>query len=778
MIQRPPPRARPLTLAALALVVGLVTGLYGHADPLPAAALAAVASAAAALASDGRRALVVSALLGISTAGAMIGLSTRRTAATDCRNGWRSGERVRVVAVAVGFLPAGERGAVRLRPERGDRAGECLWAGPLRVWAEGPVRPGASYEIFGDWRPAPSPGIGPRPPERRGWIVAERLAPVRRGRWIRHPFLAARGALAGRLWRVYPPRWAPLAQALVLGQRETLHPQLTRRIARAGLAHLLAISGLHVGMLAAALFGLARIARLSAEQAHLVTIAATWGYVLLIGAPASAVRAALMVSLWSLSRLAGRASSAFDVLGLSAVLLLLARPWSVVEPGFQLSFAGAAAVGYAHSEARRWRDLRRLGASARAVSIGLLASAAAVALTAPITATHFGRVAPAAVVGNLAAIPLLALAMPPLFLSALLSPWASASAWPASAAVLLLQAIDGLARLLGGLRWASLDVSGPGVVPVLAYLVLLVFGAHALRGAWQRRRFILALGVVGAAAIGGPPLAARFAPDRLSVYVLDVGQGDAIAIATPQRHWLLVDAGPSIAGFDAGRRRVLPFLREQGARRLEAWLASHPDLDHVGGAPAVLSAMDVERVIGSGRVTGQTGQIAVLRWLAASSRRWTRATAGARLSVDGVELVFLHPGEAVAGSDPSSPNEHSLVFLLEYGEFRMLFTGDVPGEVEDRLSRERGADLHAQVLKVSHHGSASSTSGLFLESVQPQLAVISVGRGNRYGHPSPRVLWRLRRHHVPVRRTDREGTVVIEARRDGSWRVRSAAEGF
>lgn len=108
----------------------------------------------------------------------------------------------------------------------------------------------------------------------------------------------------------------------------------------------------------------------------------------------------------------------------------------------------------------------------------------------------------------------------------------------------------------------------------------------------------------------------------------------------------------------------------------------------------------------------------------------------------------------------------------------MLFTGDVSGDVEDRLSREYGEEIHVQVLKVAHHGSATSTSQRFLTTVQPELAVISVGRGNRYGHPSPRVLWRLATLGVPVRRTDRDGTLVIEAKRDGSWRVRSAAEGF
>ena len=773
-----PPRTRPLALAALALAAGLVVGLAGSRQLLLPAAILAAALGLIAVLQDRRELLVAGALSCLAAGGTVIGLTAKQRADGDCRSAWESGEQVTVVGLAMGWLPAGDQGSVRMRPLASAEAGECVWAGTVRAWAEGPIRPGDRYEVSGSWRPAATPGRAPRPPERRGWIVAGEVRPVEPGRLREHPFLVARRALAEKLWQVYPARWAPLAQALVLGQRETLDPEVSQRIARAGLAHLLAISGLHVGMLAAAFFALARIARLPTNRAQVATVIATFAYVLLIGAPASAVRAALMVFLWTLTRLAGRASSAFDVLGLAAILLLLARPWSVVEPGFQLSFAGAAAVGYAYSQAQRLSPLRTLPPVLRAVALSLLTSVAAVALTAPITATHFGRVAPAAIVGNLAAIPLLALAMPALFLSAFLSPWPVLASWPAGAAVLLLRAIDAVARALSSFAWASFDVASPGLLPVLAYVLLLVLAARAVHGAWERRRLFWVGGVTAAFFVVGPSINDRFAPEQLSVYVLDVGQGDAIAIATPRRHWLLVDAGPKIRDYDAGARRVLPFFREQGARGLEVWIASHPDLDHVGGAPVVLEAMDAKRVIGSGKITGQVGQLAVLEWLSQRSDHWIQATAGSRLRIDDVELAFLHPEGALLQAESNAPNDYSLVFLLVYGDFRMLFTGDVSGEVEDRLSRELGDSLRAQVLKVAHHGSASSTSRRFLATVQPELAVISVGRGNRYGHPSPRVLWRLGAQGVPVRSTDRDGTLVIEAKRDGSWRVRSAAEGF
>ncbi len=776
VIRRGPPRTRPLALAAVALVVGTVVGLGGAESVLPAASALTLGIGGAGLFLRRRELVALAALSALATGGLHHGLSAVRSAERDCRLLWEAGAGVSLTGRALGFLPAGVQGSVRVAPL--SAASGCRWSGALRLWADGPIRPGRLYAVSGAWQPARTPGRGPRAPERTGWVVAGRIEPVGESSWTRHPFLNLRGRLAQRLWGVYPARWAPLAEALVLGQRETLRPEVSRRIARAGLAHLLAISGLHVGLLAAAFYSLARITRLSPGWARSVTVVVTCAYVVLIGAPASAVRAALMVILWTLTRLAGRASSGFDVLGLAAVFLLSARPWSALEAGFQLSFAGAAAVAYAHSQVGRSPWLREQPWVLRSVAVSALTSVAAVLITAPITATHFGRIAPAAIVGNLLAVPLLTLAMPALFLSALLSPWLELASWPAAAAVTLLRGIDLLARLLSSLRWASLDVVRPGLPLAVGCGLLLLLGAHALHGAWQRRRFIYALGLLVAFTIAWPPLRARLGPDQLAVYVIDVGQGDAIAIATPRRHWILVDAGPKRPEFDAGRRAVLPFLREQGVRRVEAFLASHPDLDHVGGAPAVLEAMEVSQVMGSGRVTGQVGQLAVLRWLAKNGMAWTLAGAGARLSLDEVELRFLHPdaGQLEAGSE--APNENSIVFLLEFGEFRMLFTGDAPGKVEDRLSQESGEELRAQVLKVAHHGSASSTSRFLLRTVQPELAVISVGRGNVYGHPSPFVLGRLGERGIELRRTDRDGTVVIEARRDGTWRARSAAEGY
>jgi competence protein ComEC len=257
--------------------------------------------------------------------------------------------------------------------------------------------------------------------------------------------------------------------------------------------------------------------------------------------------------------------------------------------------------------------------------------------------------------------------------------------------------------------------------------------------------------------------------------VIDVGQGDAIAMRTPRGRWLLVDAGPPARSPDPEAHPVVRALRSRGVRRLEAVFLTHPDLDHIGGAGAVLSAFDVASVYDPALPAGKEGFVDVLEVATSRAVPWHAARAGQRIELDGLSIEVLHPPDSTTSG--TEANATSLVLHVVFGEFDALLTGDAYRDVELAVSEELAG---VEVLKVAHHGSETSTDSLFLARTRPEVAVISVGRSNRYGHPAPGVLGRLERSGARVRRTDQEGTLSISARRDGRYSLvgeRSAVGG-
>jgi competence protein ComEC len=259
----------------------------------------------------------------------------------------------------------------------------------------------------------------------------------------------------------------------------------------------------------------------------------------------------------------------------------------------------------------------------------------------------------------------------------------------------------------------------------------------------------------------------------LELVVLDVGQGDALLVRSPANRWILVDAGPRTDRFDAGARTVLPYLRRRGARSLEAVVLTHPDMDHVGGASALLQEFPVETVLDPGEAVGKGVFLDALEAARERGVPWQVLEAGDSLNLDGVALRVLAPEPDDSGVDESrktDSNEASLVLELRFGDFAALLAGDAPAVSELRFL-PRILSRQVQVLKVGHHGSSTSTTRKLLARVRPETALISAGRRNRYGHPDRAVLDRLRAAGTRIHRTDLEGNLVVKARRDGRYEV-------
>jgi len=586
---------------------------------------------------------------------------------------------------------------------------------------------------------------------------------------------AGRSRFAEAAERALPGPEAALLRSIGAGDRSALDAATTEAFARSGLIHLLSVSGLHLAVVALGSYRLLRFlllrsqrasARLDARRAAAaLALPLAGGYALATGADVPVVRSALAAGLGFAGILLDRESSALSALALGLLAVLAVEPGAVLDVSLQLSFASVAGLALLTRPLRAaipWKPgPGRAGQAAEWLLGGLAAGAAAGLATAPLVAFHFRRLSLLAPLANLAGVPLgsaltvlgalaalLAAAAAPLALPLL---WA---AWPF--AWLLLRVNE----IFAAPDAAAVGLASPGPLG-LAACGLGLWGALALTGRWR----VAAAGLALAGLLLPGPLRARAAAarGRLELVFLSVGQGDSTFLRLPDGAAVLVDGGGDPVGRqDPGRRDVLPFLRDAGVRRL--WLAalSHPHPDHLSGLLSVARELPVERLV--------TGPLPEGLELPASAEARLLLRAGEVLERAGVRIRALGPPP---GAEAWAENDASLVLRVEHGGVAILLLGDVEADGEAALLAGRGP-LRAQVVKVAHHGARTSSTTALVEAVRPELAVISLGRGNRYGFPAPEVVERWERAGAQVLRTDGGAIRLLS---DGERVWRAPAEG-
>ncbi len=757
---------RPLTAATALLVTGCALGLRASAVPIGVALTfgtlgpGLVLGLAMRPAGRGRTRAWPPIVAAYLLAGFALGGASAYTTAHDCRT--RIADGAVVVGQGVVFGHAKPGGATEAELDAFHVAGhDGVCRGRVRVRLPPRTDPppvGAKVVLEGRWWTTPRTSAWPAPPERRGTLAVHRIT---ESSALPSGIVALRGRAQVRIRALFGEH-AGLVEAMLLARREALDTELRDRFAKAGLSHLLAISGAHVGLIAAAVLLVAKVARLSARTAALVAGIVTAAYVLMLGAPHAAARAALQMLLLLFARMMQRPSDPMTLMAAAAMVLVAVRPNAILDPGFQLSFAGVFGL-LAFQKPIRATLPRRLP---EGLASTLSATVAATLTTLPIAALHFGLAAPIGLVTNLVAVPMLAAAVPAaavaLFadainasLGAFLAGGASVPfAWLAGTASVAARAPGGHAYWGAHTVWVSL----------LAAALFVLVRSHMTRGRPASPR---AVAIALAAAVSFASLPIPALRGQLEIHVIDVGQGDAIAVRTPLGRWLLVDAGPRSPTWDAGRARVVPYLFERGAREIEVFVLTHPDMDHIGGAPAVIRALEVRNLVDPAWPAAKHGFLEMLDLAGTIGVPWFAARAGREITLDGVTLSILAPDGTLLDG-PAGSNDYSVVFRLDWGRFGALFTGDAPRSVENALVAQHDRDLAVDLLKVGHHGSRTSTGDSLLSAARPRLAVVSVGQRNRYGHPDSGVVRRLARHRVPTLRTDQSGTIIVRVRPDGT----------
>jgi competence protein ComEC len=549
-----------------------------------------------------------------------------------------------------------------------------------------------------------------------------------------------------------------MAKALLIADQHQIPPEMRDRYARAGIIHMLSISGLHVAIIGSAVLLLLRLARLPAPLATLGSLIVTAVYVAVIGAPPPALRSAAMLGMATMSKLWQRPTSPWASWAVGA-FVPLAQPRTALDLGYQLSVVGIAGLIASGVLARRVLAPRLSGIRLR-IGRELLTSVVASVVSAPLVTWYFGRLSIIAPLANLAAGPVISLLQPTLFLALICAPLPGVAHFIAAAAHPLLRAFDGIATGAAAVPGSSLQVA-PTLVAVVAggaaVACLLVAGLARYPG---KPLVVAATAMVVVA--WAPAIHLPYSGD-VELHVLDVGQGDAILLRTDKGRWLLFDAGRIWDSGDAGRSTVIPYLMRRGGS-LEAFILSHAHSDHVGGAASVFRALHPHTFWDAAFAQGSEVYDKSLRAARDAGVEWHRVHPGDELDVDGVAVKFLAPDSAWTAS-LADPNEASTVALIRFGAVRFLLVGDAEQAEEGWLLDHARDELHAEVLKVGHHGSSTSSGDEFLAAVHPSVAIISVGADNIYGHPSADVLAALGRVGARVVRTDQLGTITV--RTDG-----------
>ncbi|PRY36190.1 DNA internalization-related competence protein ComEC/Rec2 [Umezawaea tangerina] len=625
-----------------------------------------------------------------------------------------------------------------------DEGGEVLLVAPVSGWRN--LLPGQEVTARGVLAPA-------RPGELTVAVLRVRGPPSQAGPapvWQRAAEVLRSGLREAST--ALDPEPAGLLPALVVGDTAEVSSRVEDEFRTSGLAHLLAVSGANLAILCGAVLLLLRIFRVGPKGCAAGASVALVGFVVLAGPEPSVLRAAVMGAVALLALVLGRERSALPALAATVVVLVLYDPALGVEPGFALSVVATAALVLL---APRWAAALR----DRGVPIGLAEALAvpmaASVVTAPLVVAISGRISLVSVVANLVAAPVVAPATVLGVLAAVVAP-----VHHGAARVLVELSGPEVGWLITVGRKAS-EVPGGSVAwlagwqggLLLTGVLLVVYGLVKVR----RTRTLLAAALVGAVVVLVPTqvVAPGWPPAGWSVVACDVGQGDAVVLATAEPgRAVLVDTGPDPAP-------VAACLRRLGIRRIPLLVLSHLHADHVGGLAAVLADRSVGAVaIGPSHEPG---------WAWEEVRRRTRAagvdlvelTAGQRLDWPGLVLEVLGPkGEPASAEDENTAiNDSSLVLRARTAAGRVLLTGDI--ELAGQAGLLGGhVDLAAEVLKVPHHGSRFSAPE-FLAAVRPRVALVSVGAGNRYGHPNGPVIDALTRRGALVLRTDRDGDTAV-----------------
>jgi competence protein ComEC len=577
---------------------------------------------------------------------------------------------------------------------------------------------------------------------------------------------------------------ASFHKAIILGLKRGISQQMRDAFSATGLAHLLSISGTHLGLLALIIFLSIRtiIKYLPARAlvgmslyisptqiAVLLTLPVLVLYTLISGSNIPTLRALIMIFVYMSALFLGRKGQWLNSLSIAAVIILLWQPDALFELSFLLSFIAVLFIGYVVEKKERFetQDSEPVQTSLitkiiQRIKIVTLVTIAAVIGTAPLVATYFHQFPLVAPVTNLLVTPLVCFIILPFgLITCFIALILNLSAIPLSNVIdTVTYFILKIIKAFSGIPYANFHVHNPSFITIVLYFLTLAFMFKS-RYRWRALPFLIVLFFY--------LIHPYFLDNNLKVTFLDAGQGDAAVVRLPDGKVMVIDG--STHDPDMGRRVIAPYLWSNGIHKIDYVVSTHPHPDHYGGLIYIMDNFDVSEVWLNGRIT--PGSKDFFQRIIDNNIFYRVLSRGDVLEAGKYRIYILHPYNGFYADSPrgdySDQNSDSLVLKVQSHGVSILFTGDIEVEAEENLVY-LGKWLVSDIVKVPHHGSKTSNSKRFIESVRPKIAVISVGQHNPFNHPHKEVLERYRNAGVEIFRTDIDGAVTITVK-DDSYRV-------
>lgn len=564
---------------------------------------------------------------------------------------------------------------------------------------------------------------------------------------------------------------APVFEAIVLGEKTGLDSEIRMRYQLAGIVHILAISGLHISILGMGLYKLIKRVGFGIWPAGIFSLAVMLQYGMMTGGSVSTLRAVTMFLIAMGARITGRIYDMPSAVSVTAMMILAESPAYLLDSGFLLSFGCVLGICVASERICALAGAKRKGTKVFCESVALWL------VTLPVILKFFGEASLAGLVLNLAVLPsvgvVLAGGVAAMILGFVSIPTGRVMIFPAR---VLLFLYERLCELAGRSRWCTWIGGEPEIWQITIYYAILV--AVLLIGQYikesdqtkiSRKQHILRISgivllILSILTLGKQSFRYSFKNQTLQITCLDVGQGDGILIRTPDNKHYLIDGGSSSQS-ELGRYCLLPALKSMGISCLDGIFISHTDKDHLSGVQELLEYME------KGLTTIRAAYLVLPGWteppeawtdLASAAQKagikTVTGNAGNIIRSGAAAFEILWPESTARGKDV---NEEAMVMELTYGDFRMLFTGDIGADTEKKLL-SAGCLNDIDCLKVGHHGSGYSSSEEFLKKVKPELSIISCSSTNTYGHPSPETVKRLKDCGSQIEYTMKNGAIILE----------------